>query len=131
MPRYLVEGAQLRCTMGTSPARLAVTPSPFPLRVGGASVARVSDITPGANVPPFGMCQSPANPQVAAATAAAMGALTPMPCVPVITAPWSPGATHTTVGGVPAAREDATCACAWAGTVAVDDPAQARMSEGG
>ena len=36
-----------------------------------------------------------ANP--AAATSAAAGVLTPMPCVPVIPAPWSPGATATEV----------------------------------
>lgn len=39
------------------------------------------------NVAPFGMCKTQANPQVAAATAAAQGVLTPMPCLPVIGAP--------------------------------------------
>ncbi len=38
---------------------------------------------PFVSIMPFAMCTSPANPTVAAATAAAMGVLTPMPCIPV------------------------------------------------
>ncbi|MGL4604236.1 MAG: hypothetical protein ACRCU9_08815 [Iodobacter sp.] len=35
------------------------------------------------NIMPIGTCMSPATPMVAAATAAAMGVLTPMPCIPM------------------------------------------------
>jgi hypothetical protein len=69
------------------------------------------------------MCQSLANPQVAAATSAAMGTLTPQPCVPVIPAPWSPGASVVTLNGVPALTSDSKCQCTWAGTIEVVDPA--------
>ena len=63
---------------------------------------RIARITPAgvvtdvgaASVPPFGLCTSMANPQVAAATAAAQNVLTPQPCQPVLS-PWSPGATVT------------------------------------
>ena len=47
------------------------------------------DNQPIANIAPFGVCISLANPAVAAATAAAMGVLVPLPCMPVTPAPWA------------------------------------------
>jgi hypothetical protein len=74
------------------------------------------------NIAPFGMCQSLANPQVAAATSAAMGTLTPQPCVPATAGPWSPGSSIVTLNGVPALTADSKCMCTWAGTIEVVDP---------
>jgi hypothetical protein len=68
------------------------------------------------------MCKTQANPQVAAATAAAMGVLTPMPCIPVITAPWSPGASLAEIDGQKALTDDSKCTCAWTGSVEITDP---------
>ena len=48
------------------------------------------------------MCTSLTNPTVAAATTAALGVLTPMPCIPVVAGPWKPGAAKTMIGGKPA-----------------------------
>ena len=67
------------------------------------------------------MCKTQANPQVAAATAAAMGALTPMPCVPVITAPWSPGSSVASIDDQKALSSDSTCSCAWTGSIEITD----------
>lgn len=53
------------------------------------------------NIMPFGMCMSIANPTVAAATAAALGVLTPMPCIPATTSPWVPGAPNVLLGNQP------------------------------
>lgn len=129
MRRYLAEGAQLECSFGSAPAALAVTPRPLALRTGGPALATVADAAPVVNIPPFGLCRAPTNPQVIAATAAAMGALTPVPCVPVIPAPWAPGASLAKLQGVPLATSSCTCACAWAGVVTVRDPGQSRAAE--
>ncbi|MBW4651438.1 MAG: DUF4280 domain-containing protein [Kastovskya adunca ATA6-11-RM4] len=67
------------------------------------------------NILPFGLCTSPANPAVAAATAAALGVLTPMPCVPVTVAPCVPGAVKVRVGMFPALPNTAMCNCMWGG----------------
>ncbi|MCX8560195.1 DUF4280 domain-containing protein [Mycolicibacterium mucogenicum] len=123
MGSQVVTGAALQCSMGTTPSTFA------------ASGAQVSATTPSgvttdiaaSNVPPFGLCQSPANPQVAAATSAAGGTLTPQPCQPVLT-PWTPGAAKVTIGGVPALDDASQCNCAWAGTVSVTDAGQTSTS---
>ncbi len=78
------------------------------------------------NIPPFGMCQSLANPTVAAATAAALGTLTPMPCIPVPLGPWKPGAPRTRIGGIPALTTDSTCQCQWGGVITINMPGTIR-----
>lgn len=118
MPKLVVSGAVLQCSMGMSPSSLTVAPT------GGVEgdaqpVATVMDFAPMMNVAPFGMCTSPANPQVAAATAAAMGTLTPQPCVPVIPSPWEPGASAADIGGLAALTEASKCMCQWAGVIAI------------
>jgi hypothetical protein len=118
----VVAGAQLACNMGAAPSALAVLPA---ARVTGCSrpVASVADAVPLLNVAPFGMCRSLANPAVAAATAAAVGVLTPMPCVPV-TASWTPGSPTVLAGGKPVVTASSTCACAWGGQISVVSPGQ-------
>lgn len=78
--------AMCMCSFGAAPATLSVT-SQQTVMIGGQLAATFMDN----KFPTFGMCSNPANPQVAAATAAAAGVLTPMPCVPNILAPWTPG----------------------------------------
>lgn len=65
----------------------------------------------------FGMCSSLANPTVAAATAAAFGVLTPMPCVPVIAAPWVPGCPTVMVCGKPLLNNSSKLMCNWGGVI--------------
>jgi hypothetical protein len=86
--------------------------------------ANIMDHIPMTNIPPFGMCISVANPTVAAATAAALGVLTPMPCIPVTTAPWVPGAATTMIGGMPALDNTCTCMCNWGGVISIGFPGQ-------
>jgi uncharacterized Zn-binding protein involved in type VI secretion len=88
------------------------------------SAATIMDYQPMANIPPFGMCMTPSNPQVAAATAAALGVLTPQPCIPVTVAPWTPGSPTVMVNGQPALNSTCTCMCMWGGVITVSSPGQ-------
>ena len=98
MAKLVVQGASLSCSMGNAPSQLSVLPI-HAVEGDSASAANIQDTQPIVNIAPFGMCMSMANPQVAAATAAAMGALTPQPCMPMTTAPWTPGSTSVTIAG--------------------------------
>jgi len=90
MPMQVAMGATLMCTMGMAPSSLVVLPKNKVL-TDEVPDANIMDHIPLVNIMPFGMCMSPANPEVAAATAAAMGVLTPMPCIPnTAAAPWAP-----------------------------------------
>lgn len=128
MARLVVSGAKLQCSMGTSTPSLKVLPDRHTDGDNNA-LATVDDYQPLANIPAFGMCQSTSNPQVAAATAAAQGTLTPQPCVPSTTAPWSPGNPNVTVNERPALTADSTCNCTWAGTISITDPANTRVTD--
>ena len=116
-------GAMCQCSMGVAPSSLVVTPENM-TTAGNVPAATIMDNIPMKNVMPFGMCQSLANPTVASATSAAMGVLTPMPCVPVTTAPWSPGASKTMIANKPALTDSSTLMCNWAGTISITSPGQ-------
>jgi hypothetical protein len=128
MPDLVVNGAPMTCTFGVAPSTLTVVPSGPILQAGGQLLARIVDMVPMTNVAPFGMCTTPSNPQVAAATSAAAGVLTPQPCIPVITAPWTPGSTKVSAGGVPALTSTSTCICAWGGSIAIVSAGQVKVS---
>jgi hypothetical protein len=128
MPKLVINGAKLKCDQGLAPSTLTVTPANGS-NADDQPAATVMDHVPMLNVAPFGMCKCQANPQVAAATAAAMGTLTPMPCVPVIPAPWSPGAGIVTIQGQKALTSDSTCSCAWTGSISITDPGTAVDTE--
>jgi hypothetical protein len=123
MPIQVVNGATLMCTMGMAPSALTVLPVNRVMS-GGVPAANIMDHVPMVNVMPFGMCISPANPTVAAATAAALGVLTPMPCIPATATPWAPGSPTVLIGGMPALNNTSTCACTWTGVVSVVQPGQ-------
>lgn len=132
MPKVVVDGAKLKCPMGDADGALKVA-VPCP-QAEGKNIAVMTDNVPMMNVAagpgspgPFGKCKSLANPTVAAATAAAAGALQPMPCVPVIPAPWAPPATLVTVGGKPAVLDSSLLVCTWGGTIQVSDPGQKKV----
>lgn len=91
---------------------------------GNQPAANIMDHVPMLNIMPFGMCMTPSNPAVAAATTAAAGVLTPVPCMPVTPAPWIPGVPNVLLGNMPALDNTCTCMCTWGGVITVLYPGQ-------
>lgn len=124
----VVASAGLMCSFGMAPSSMMVIrPN---VMVNGRPAGTIMDIAPFTNIPPFGMCTSLANPTVAAATAAALGTLTPMPCVPVPVAPWTPMAPQTLIGGMPALTSGSTCNCAYGGVISITMPGSTTVLAG-
>ena len=123
MPMHVCHGAQLMCTFGMAPSTLVVLPVNRTL-TSNQPAANIMDHVPMVNILPFGMCMSIANPVVASATAAALGVLTPMPCIPATPAPWVPGAPTVLLGNMPALDNTCTLNCMWAGVITVVAPGQ-------
>lgn len=118
-------GAIMQCSFGAAPSTLNVLPTNRTLT--GTPAATIMDFAPIVNVPPFGMCSSPSNPMVIAATAAALGVLTPMPCVPMTVAPWVAGAPTILIGNMPALNDSSKLMCAWAGSIQFSFAGQATV----
>jgi hypothetical protein len=106
-----------------APSTFVVTPE-HRVMTSSQPAANIMDHIPMKNIMPFGACRSPANPQVAAATAAAMGVLTPMPCIPATTTPWIAGAPTVLLDGMPALNNTSKLMCMWAGVIEVVNPGQ-------
>jgi hypothetical protein len=118
MPNHVCNGAILMCSFGMAPGVFTV----LPINRKTTSVqpsGTIMDIIPLANIPSFGMCTCPANPVVAAATAAALGVLTPMPCIPGTVTPWAPGSPNVTLSNIPTIEETDTLMCMWGGLITV------------
>ena len=116
MANPVIQTATCTCSFGAAPAVLTVT-SQQTVTVCKLPAATIQDGTM-ANVPTFGMCSNPANPTVAAATAAAMGALTPMPCVPATVA-WTPGCPTVMVCKRPLLNNTSKLMCSYGGVIQV------------
>jgi hypothetical protein len=116
MPLQVCMGAVMQCTFGAAPSSLVVLPVK---RVFTDQMpdANIMDHIPMTNIMPFGMCSSVANPTVAAATAAALGVLTPMPCVPATPAPWVTGAPTVILSQFPTLDNISQLMCIWGGVI--------------
>jgi hypothetical protein len=124
---YVCSGAMMRCTMGTAPAKLTVLPTRT-VYLAGQPQANISDNKSMVNLAPFGLCRSLAFPATAAATAAALGTLTPMPCMHNTPAPWIGGKMDKLLQGQPALLKSCKCMCMWGGTISLITDGQ--MGEG-
>lgn len=112
MPQPIAcDGALCQCAAGSSPAALTVTCQPI-YKIGGSLAATIMDMTPGANVKPFGTCSI--------LTAAAQGVTTP--CVPAPVAPWTPGSMIQKVYGLPLLLLSAKLQCGIGGAISIVEP---------
>lgn len=125
MGLHVCSGAMLQCSFGMAPSSLVVLPVNR-VFTSAMPAANIMDNKPMVNILPFGMCMSLANPTVASATAAAMGVLTPMPCMPVIPAPWVTGSPTVLLANMPALNNTSKLMCMWAGVISVINPGQVK-----
>ena len=115
-------GATCACTNGMGTGQIKPS-NQMHIRVGGKPVASIKDVAPMVNITSCGLCTSMQKPAVAAATAAAMGTLTPQTCVPSPVGTWKcPGKVR--VAGTPVLTSDGTLTCAYQGTISIVTPGQ-------
>ena len=124
MAKNVCHGAMLKCSFGAAPSSMVVLPMNM-VNTSNVPAANIMDHVPMMNIMPFGVCKSLANPMVAAATAAAMGALTPMPCIPNTPAPWVSGSPAVLLAYQPALNNTSKLMCIWVGVIEVSAPGQA------
>lgn len=127
MATGVVTGATLQCTFGTMPVSMMVT-SQMQVMAQGRPMATIADMAAGANIPPFGMCTSLANPAVAAATSAALGVLTPQPCTMIPAGTWPPQKPNVMIGGKPCLTNNCQLHCALGqGQIGILNPGQTKV----
>lgn len=130
MPEVVVMGAVLRCPFGAAPGNLITTSQTRNLAE-GKPAATVRDCQGNSNITPFAMCSSLQNPQVAAATAAALGVLTPQPCTVMTMGTWRQSNTKIQMDGIPALTRDATIMCSMGmGEITIASPGQTAVKCG-
>lgn len=125
MPNHVCMGATLGCTMAMGGTSSLIVVKPHMSLTDGKLAANITDHLPFANIPPFPICQAPANPTVIAATAAALGVLTPAVCVPNTPAPWMIGSPTVILDGMPALNKSSMLTCVWGGMISITVEGQA------
>jgi len=123
MPMQVCHGAQMMCTFGMAPSNLVVLPTNR-VQTNQVPDANIMDHVPLVNIMPFGNCMAPTFPATAAATTAALGVLTPMPCIPSTPAPWVAGAPTVLLGNFPSLDNISTLNCIWGGVITFITPGE-------
>jgi hypothetical protein len=128
MAIHVCNGATLKCAAAVPPgmSTFVVVPIIHRMLTSSQPAANTNDHVPMVNVMPFGMCMSPANPAFVAATTAALGTPTPVPCTPLTPAPWVPGAVSPPVilDGVPALDNISMLTCTLGGVITINYPGE-------
>ncbi|TKD47274.1 DUF4280 domain-containing protein [Azotobacter chroococcum] len=128
MTRQVVNGALLRCSAAMPPGVAGLSVQPVNrLLSSNQPVANILDHVPLLNIPSFGMCASPSSPMVIAATSAAMGVFTPVPCLPATPAPWVTGTPTVLLANIPMLNNCSTCQCLNGGQISISFAGQATV----
>jgi hypothetical protein len=122
MKPIVIQGTLLKCSFGNTPMPIMVLPDKKVKSMLPAAVK--SDHIPLVNILPFGMCSNPANPMVIAATAAALGVFTPMPCIPCTVEEWTGSSKKVKIKGKEALTMDSKLRCLYGGNIQVAAPLQ-------
>lgn len=120
---YVCSGATMKCTFGDRKAKLTVYPDRT-VFLTDQPMANISDHTSLYNIAPFGKCHTTSFPPTGAATAAAHGKLTPMPCVPGTNSNWMNGKNDYIIKGDPALLKSSFCRCCYGGVITITDDGQ-------
>ena len=108
--KYVGMGARLQCSFGAALTLSVQRPTTM---IETSPMANIMDFKPFVNIIPTGTCSAPTNPAVIAA----MGS--PVPCTPLIPAPWAPGKPDVLVEKFPALLSTDKCFCAYAGIIQI------------
>jgi hypothetical protein len=95
---YVVNGAQLECTLGVAPSKLVILPQ-HQVQLRGKNRANIGDAKPFVNILPFGVCKITSPPK---------------PCTPVCVM-WIGGKPDVLIEGLPALLNSDKLACATGG----------------
>lgn len=125
MKPIVVQGTILKCSFGNAPAPIMVLPDKKVKSM--MPVAVKTDHIPLVNILPFGMCANLSNPMVMAATAAAFGVLTPVPCIPCTMQDWTKSCAKVKAGGKEILTMGSELMCLYGGTIKVTAPVQPRV----
>lgn len=113
MAKLVCSGGALQCVWAAPPTSFTASA----LNEVAPAGTGVIDDAQAANVPMFGLCQSPNNPAVAATSS-------PQPCTPAIPAPWTPGSMAVTIGSLSALDDSCQCSCLYGGTITISSAGQ-------
>lgn len=120
---YVCSGAKMKCSCGDKIATLTVSPDRT-VWLTDQPQANISDHVPLKNIAPFGKCHTVAFPPTGAATAAANGKLTPMPCMPNTPFPWMNGKNDYIIKDNAALLKSSVCNCIYGGVITIYDDGQ-------
>ena len=124
MPQQVVGTAVTTCIFSLGGAPSVFVATPRPILSSSLINGVIIDNIPFTNIIPFPMCFSPSNPAFIAATSAALGVPTPVPCTPVTPAPWTPGVPNVLIANIPVLDNTCTLKCELGGVIGIAFPAQ-------